>query len=44
LKKALVTGDPEHLFNNYVQPEPKVEGAPFPDKDDEAPGPEILPQ
>jgi ATP-dependent Lon protease len=44
LKKALVTGDPEHLFNKYVQPESKVEGTPFPDKDDEAPGPEILPQ
>ncbi len=44
LKKALVTGDPDHLFNNYVQPESKVEGTPFVDKDEEAPGPEILPQ
>jgi ATP-dependent Lon protease len=45
LKKALVTADPDHLFSNFsVQPEPKVETTPFPDKDEEAPGPEILPQ
>ena len=45
LKRALVTADPDHLFSNYsVQHEPKVEPTPFPDKDEEAPGPEILPQ
>ena len=45
LKKALVTGDPDRLFSNFsVQPETKVEPTPFPDKDEEAPGPEILPQ
>jgi ATP-dependent Lon protease len=45
LKKALVTDDPDTLFKNFaVQPEPKVETNPFPDKEDEAPGPEILPQ
>jgi ATP-dependent Lon protease len=45
LKKALVTADPDHLFSNFsVQPETKVESTPFPDKDEEAPGPEILPQ
>jgi ATP-dependent Lon protease len=45
LKKALVTADPDRLFSNFsVQPESKVEPTPFPDKDEEAPGPEILPQ
>jgi ATP-dependent Lon protease len=45
LKKALVTDDPDRLFKKFsVQPESKVETNPFPDKDEEAPGPEILPQ
>jgi ATP-dependent Lon protease len=45
LKKALVTDDPDRLFKTFsVQPEAKVGTNPFSDKDDEAPGPGILPQ
>jgi hypothetical protein len=45
LKKALVMDDPESLFK--LPPEsvvPKEESSPFADKDDDIPGPNILPQ
>lgn len=45
LKKALVMDDPESLFKNIaLRAEPKEDPTPFPDKVDDAPGPEILPQ
>jgi ATP-dependent Lon protease len=45
LKKALVTNDPEGLFKGPAeQPESKEEPPPFPEKVEEVPGPEILPQ
>jgi len=45
LKKALVVDDPQNLFKHLaLTPEPKEESTPFPDKVDDAPSPEILPQ
>jgi ATP-dependent Lon protease len=45
LKKALVMDDPESLFKlPPMSVEPKEESSPFGDKDEDAPGPDILPQ
>ncbi|HEY7166658.1 MAG TPA: endopeptidase La [Candidatus Binatia bacterium] len=45
LKKALVMDDPDSLFKNIaLHTEPKEDPTPFPDKVEDAPGPEILPQ
>ena len=45
LKKALVVSDPDSLFKNIsLQPEAKEDPTPFPDKVEDVPGPEILPQ
>ena len=45
LKKALVVDDPDSLFKNIsLQPEAKEDPTPFPDKVEDVPGPEILPQ
>jgi ATP-dependent Lon protease len=45
LKKALVMDDPESLFKNPLeQAEAKEDPPRFTEKDDEVPGPEILPQ
>jgi ATP-dependent Lon protease len=45
LKKALVMEDPESLFKNSLeQVESKEEPPRFTEKDDEVPGPDILPQ
>jgi ATP-dependent Lon protease len=45
LKRALVMNDPEGLFKNLpVEADAKEETPPFPDKVDDAPGPDILPQ
>src|SRR5215467_8654867 len=45
LKKALVVDDPDSLFKNIsLQPDTKEDPTPFPDKVEDVPGPEILPQ
>ena len=45
LKKELVMTDPDSLFKHIpLQPDPKEDSSPFPDKVDEVPGPESLPQ
>ncbi len=45
LKKALVMTNPDTLFKNIsLQPDPKEDPTPFPDKVDDVPGPEVLPQ
>jgi len=41
----LVVDDPDSLFKNIsLQPDTKEDPTPFPDKVEDVPGPEILPQ
>ncbi|HEY3304821.1 MAG TPA: endopeptidase La [Candidatus Binatia bacterium] len=44
LKKALILTDPESLFKNKTEPESKEEPPGFEEKEEDAPGAQILPQ